>query len=333
MSTAADRASGRPPPGAPPSALGRARDVVRRNLGVGSTLVLLLAYLGVTQDRFFTWDNLDNILRTNAVLFVIAVGLTFVVISLGIDLSVGSLTALGGVLLADLTGAGVPPLLAVALTVLACGAIGAAVNGGLIAYGGFNFFVVTLATMQVFRGVALVISDGTPRSTIEHDLIQQLGDGKLGALSIPVLIAIAVGAVGHVALTYSRFGRTVYAVGGNEAAARLSGVNVRRVRLAVYTISALTAGVAAVMLTGRLTSSQPVSAALNLELSASAAVLLGGASFSGGQGSIVGTAVGVLYIGVIDNGLTIAGVPSYWRGIATGAILVIAIGFDRIRRH
>lgn len=305
--------------------------IARRYLGVGAALVVLVVVLAVTQENFLTYANIMNILRTNAVLFVVAVGLTFVIISAGLDLSVGSMVALGGVFLAAMLSTGIPALLAVLLTILACTAIGAVVNGGLIAYGGFNFFVVTLAMLELLRGAALVLSNGIPVSTIQHPLIQVIGDGALNGFPIPVLIALLVGILGYVVLRWTRFGRSVYAVGGNDVAARLAGVNVKRVRFTVYAITALAAGIGAIMLTGRLTSSQPVSGAVGLELSAAAAVLLGGASFSGGTGSVAGTAIGVLFLGVVANGITLAGVPSYWQGIATGIVLIAAIALDRIR--
>lgn len=320
-----------PPEHAGPRAPAQVIALARRYVGVGAALTLLVVLLAVTQERFLTLANIMNVLRTSAVLFVVGVGLTYVVVSTGLDLSVGALTALGGVLLAGMLTGGVPSVAAVLLTVGACALLGGGINGGLIAFGGFNFFVVTLAMLQVFRAIALVISDGTSTSTAAYPLVQTLGDGALAGLSIPVLIAVLVGVVGHLVLRHTRFGRSVYAVGGNEAAARLAGVAVVRIRFAVYVISAACAGLAAIMLTGRLTSSQPTSGALGLELSAAAAVLLGGASFSGGSGSIGGTAVGVLILGFIANGITLAGVPSYWQGIATGVVLILAVALDRLR--
>jgi ribose/xylose/arabinose/galactoside ABC-type transport system permease subunit len=185
--------------------------------------------------------------------------------------------------------------------------------------------------MQLLRGAALVLSNGLPVSTIRYPLVQWIGDGFVAGFPVPVVIAIITGVVGYVVLRWTRFGRSVYAVGGNEAAARLAGVDVKRTRFAVYSISAFTAGIAAIMLTGRLTSSQPVSGAAGLELSAAAAVLLGGASFAGGSGTVAGTAIGVVFLGVLANGITLAGVPSYWQGIATGFVLIAAIALDRLR--
>jgi ribose transport system permease protein len=304
---------------------------VRRFLGVGLALVVLFVVLSITQENFLRYSNLMNILRTNSVLFVAGVGLTFVIVGQGLDLSIGSLVALGGVFLASMLAKGVPVEFAIIFTILGCAVLGAIINGGLIAYGGFNFFVVTLAMLQLFRGAALVLSSGKAMSTANFDLVQFLGDGRVGAVPVPVAIAVLVGVVGYVVMRWTRFGRAVYAVGGNEVAARLAGVDVRRIRFSVYAISALCAGIAAVMFTGRLTTSQPMSGAMGLELSAAAAVLLGGASFSGGSGTIAGTAIGVVFLGVLANGITLAGVPSYWQGIATGAVLIFAIALDRLR--
>ena len=302
-----------------------------RYLGVGAALVILVVIMALTQENFMTVANIMNILRTNSVLFIVAVGLTFEIICGGLDLSVGSRVALGGVFLAAMLGGGIPAPLAVLLTIVACTALGAIVNGGLIAYGGFNFFVVTLAMLELFRGAALVLSNGIPKSTMAFPLIQILGDGSLNGFPIPVLLAISVGVIGFLVLRWTRFGRSVYAVGGNATASRLAGVDVKRIRFTVYAIAALSAGIAAILLAGRLTSSPPVSGALGLELSAAAAVLLGGASFSGGSGNIGGTAIGVLFLGVVANAITLAGVPSYWQGIATGIVLVAAIALDRLR--
>jgi len=319
--------SGRPA-SAPPGKLGA---TIRRHLGVGAALVALVVILSLTQDNFLRYSNIMNILRTNSVLFVVAVGMTFVIISQGLDLSLGSMVALGGVFLASMLSYGVPVWPAIVATILACTLLGAAINGGLIAYGGFNFFVVTLGMLQLLRGAALVLSNGTTTSTIAYDPVQFIGDGRVAGMPVPVLIAVAIGIIGYLVMRWTKFGRSVYAVGGNEVAARLSGVNVKAVRFTVYAIAAFTAGIGAVMLTGRLTSSQPVSGALGLELSAAAAVLLGGASFAGGSGTIIGTAIGVLFLGILANGITLAGVPSYWHGIATGIVLIAAIALDRFR--
>ena len=283
----------------------------------------------MTQENFFRYSNIMNILRTNAVLFVAAVGLTFVIVGQGLDLSIGSLIALGGVFLASMLAHGIPVELAVIFTIAACTALGAIVNGGLIAYGGFNFFVVTLAMMQLFRGAALVLSSGEATSTASTIWCSSLATAASAPYRYP---------------SRSRSGRRrrlrrdaldpfrpCRVRGGRQ---RDGGAARRRRRTphpsCVYTISAMCAGIAAVMFTGRLTTSQPMSGAMGLELSAAAAVLLGGASFAGGSGTVAGTAIGVVFLGVLANGITLAGVVADRQGIATGAVLIFAIALDRL---
>ena len=195
------------------------RVAVRRFLGVGLALLVLIAVLSLTQENFLRYSNIMNVLRTNSVLFVVAVGLTFVIVGQGLDLSIASLVALGGVFLASMLANGVPVELALVFTVLACAGLGALINGGLIAHGGFNFFVVTLATLQLFRGAALVMSSGKAVSTASYDLVQFLGDGRVGAIPVPVAIACLVGIVGYAVMRWTVSARAVYAVGGNETAA------------------------------------------------------------------------------------------------------------------
>jgi ribose/xylose/arabinose/galactoside ABC-type transport system permease subunit len=310
----------------------RALGALQEHGGPSVTLLLIFAYFAFTQSSFVSAENLENILRTNMPLLLAAIGMTFVIISGGLDLSLGSMAALASVILGELLVAGVPPLPALVITALACAAIGLIFNGMSIGWLGFNFFIVTLATLSIFRGAALVISDAKTVSTFDWQLVQTVGDGEIIGLPVPVLIGAFFTLLAWYVLRYTRFGRMIYAVGGNEEAARISGINVTRVRVAVYGIAGLMAGVSGLVLTGRLTSSQPVTGGIGLELQAAAAVLLGGTKFTGGHGGVTGTLVGVLYIGVLQSGLTIAGVQSYWQHVATGAILFLAVAFDRLRK-
>lgn len=320
-----------PSPAVPWRVPRRAIDLVRRNMGVGSTLLLVIAFFALTQPTFFTAQNLINLLRSNTVLLLASLGMTIVILGGMFDLSIESLAALAGVLLAMQLRGGMPPALAILLTVVACGVLGYCVNGLLIGRLKFNFFVVTLGTMTIFRGAALILSNGQSVSTYNWPLVQSVGDGDIGILPVPVLIAIACYVVAYAGLRRLKLGRVVYAVGGNPEAARLSGINVAAVRTLIFGISGVMAGLAGVVLTGRLTSSQPVTGAVGLSLQAAAAVLLGGTSFTGGSGGVVGTVIGVLYIGVLQNGLSIAGVQSFWQQVATGLILLLALGFDRLK--
>lgn len=320
-----------PASGTAPGQFGRRlRELARQNLGVSTTFLLVVVFFSVTQPVFFTWENVLNVLRSNSVLLLAALGMTFVILGGGFDLSIGSLAALAGVALAMQLQAGVPVGIAVFSTLAGCFVLGFAMNGLLIGRLGFNFFVVTLATLSILRGAALLLSNGLSASTFEWPLVQFLGDGSLAGVPVPAVITLVFYLLAYVVLRNTRFGRMVYAVGGNAEAARLSGINVPHVRALLYGISGLMAGVSGIVLTGRLTSSQPVTGAIGLELSAAAAVLLGGTSFTGGYGGVVGTVIGALYIGVLQNGLSIAGVPSFWQNVATGLILLLAVAFHRL---
>ena len=323
------------PPAAPADVRARARALLallyrgcRRFLGVSIALVLMMIYLTITQDSFLTSTNLTNILRSMTVLFMVSIGNTFVLLTGGFDLSVGSMLSLGGVALAGMLGGGISPWLAVLLTLMLCTALGGGLNGVLIGKAGLSFFVVTLATLSLLRGVVFVYTEGKTER-VNEDLVASIGDGKLGGISVPILLMIAVFAISLFVLHFTRFGRAVYAVGGNRDAARLSGINVAMVIVAVYAISGFFAGLAGIIQTGRLGAAAPV-AGTGIELSAAAAVLLGGTSFSGGSGGVGGTVVGVLFIGVLRNGLGLMGVSAFWQDVVTGVILIAAISIDRI---
>jgi ribose transport system permease protein len=305
--------------------------VVRRNLGVGSTFLLLIVFFGITEPTFLTPDNVANVLRSSTILLLAALGMMVVMLGGGFDLSIGSMAALAGVVLTGQLTLGFPPLVAAVVTLVICFALGSLVNGTLVGILNFNFFVVTLATLSIFRGAAQLLSGGLSVSTFEWPLIQQIGDGDVIGLPIPVLLTAVVYAVAFFVLRQFKAGRMLYAVGGNAEAARLSGISVTKVRMWMYGVSGLCAGMAGIILTGRLTSSQPVTGAVGLELTAAAAVLLGGTSFAGGSGSVVGTVIGCLYLGVLQNGLSLAGVPTFWQTVATGVILLIALAFSRLR--
>ena len=300
----------------------------RRFLGVTIALLLMMVYLTITQDSFLTSTNLTNILRSVSVLFMVSIGNTFVLLTAGFDLSVGSMLSLGGVALAGMLGGGMSPWVAVLLTLLLCTALGGGLNGMLIGKAGLSFFVVTLATLSLLRGAVFVYTEGKTER-VNDDLVASIGDGKLGGISIPVLLMIAAFVISLLTLHFTRFGRAVYAVGGNRHAARLSGINVPMVIVAVYAISGFFAGLAGIIQTGRLGAAAPV-AGTGIELSAAAAVLLGGTSFSGGSGGVGGTVIGVLFIGVLRNGLGLMGVSAFWQDVVTGVILIAAISIDRV---
>jgi ribose transport system permease protein len=299
-------------------------------LGVVVVLLITVLVLTLTQPLFLTADNFVNIAENQASLLVVAVGMTFVLLVGGIDLSVGGVMALASVGLWVLLADGVPPPLAALLVVGGAFVAGAVTNGFLIGKLGLSFLVVTIGTASIFRSLASVRANGQSQTVYQYGWLVELGTGEWAGLSYLVWIALAVFVVSALVLRYTGYGRMVFATGGNPEAARLAGIPVAAIRVSVYTISAGLAGLAAVMDTSRLTSASP-NTGLGIELTAGAAVLLGGTSFMGGRGSVVGTLLGVLFLGVLSNGLVLAGISPFWGGVVSGVVLIIAIGIDRLR--
>lgn len=295
--------------------------------GLVCALAVLAILSSITQDRFLTEVNVTNILRSNASLFLLAMGSTFALVSGGVDLSVGSSLALTGMAMSQFVEA-VPIGPAVLLALLLATACGAA-NGVMVGAFGLSPFVVTLGTLAAFRGFALIWTDGRT-VTFTESFVVKLGDGSWGPVPIPAIIMVGALLICWYLLRFTYFGRDVYAVGGNEQAANLAGIHVGRVRVGVYAVSGFFAGAAGVLLTGRLASASPT-VAQGWELTAIAAILLGGTTLAGGVGGVVGSAVGVLFLGTINNSLTLAGVSSFWQFVVTGVVLVAALGFDRLR--
>lgn len=299
-------------------------------LGVVSVLTVLVGVLLATQPTFGTTANFINVLETNAVLLVVSIGLTYVLLAGGFDLSVGGVLPLSGVLLAALLLTGIPPIVSVIVVVLGAATVGAALNGVLIAKYKLSFFVVTLGTLTSFRGLALLVSNGQTQGLYDQHLIRTMSSGRIAGVPWSVVIAVGL-LVGSLLVTrYTGFGRALYAAGGNAEAARIAGIDVVGVRVGTYAIASGCAGLAGVLEAGRLAAAAPTVAG-GIELTAAAAVLLGGTSFSGGVGGMFGTFLGVLFLGVLSNGLTISGVSSFWQGLVTGLVLVLAVLLDRVR--
>jgi len=255
--------------------------------------------------------------------------MTFTILTGGIDLSVGSVLAFTGILLSGFITQ-MPRTSAVLLSIVITTIVVGGINGLLIGKLGLNSFVVTLGTLGIFRGIAYLVTNGTTRSMDTGSLINTLGDGNFGPVPGPLLVVIVVAALSIWALKSTYFGRDVYAVGGNEFAARLAGVYTSRVKMTVYFISALLAALAGIMQVGRLQSAAPTAGA-GIELAVVAGVLLGGTRLSGGVGSITGTVIGLLFLQTVSNSLTIQGVSSYWQQVVTGVLLGAAVLFDRFR--
>ncbi|MBQ1099959.1 substrate-binding domain-containing protein [Streptomyces sp. b94] len=297
--------------------------------GALTALIVLVVAMSALSGDFLTADNLLNVGVQAAVTAILAFGVTFVIVSAGIDLSVGSVAALSATVLAwSATEAGMPVVLAVLLSVatgIACGLV----NGFLISYGKLPPFIATLAMLSVGRGLSLVISQGSPIAFPES--VSHLGDTLGGWLPVPVLVMIVMGLITAFVLGRTYIGRSMYAIGGNEEAARLSGLRVKRQKLAIYAFSGLFAAAAGIVLASRLSSAQP-QAAQGYELDAIAAVVIGGASLAGGTGKASGTLIGALILAVLRNGLNLLSVSAFWQQVVIGVVIALAVLLDTLRR-
>lgn len=292
-------------------------------------LLLLIVVVSCLNPNFFTVDNILNILRQTSVNAIIAVGMTLVILTAGIDLSVGSVLALCGAFAASLIALEVPALIAVPTALLA-GALLGAISGIIIAKGKVQAFIATLVTMTLLRGVTMVYTEGRPISTgftDTADAFAWFGTGYVLGIPVPVWLMIIVFAGVWYLLNHMRFGRYVYALGGNESATRLSGINVDRVKIGVYAICGMLAALAGIIVTSRLSSAQPT-AGMGYELDAIAAVVLGGTSLMGGKGRIMGTLIGALIIGFLNNALNLLDVSSYYQMIAKAVVILLAVLVD-----
>ncbi|MDR5886768.1 ribose ABC transporter permease [Halomonas janggokensis] len=290
-------------------------------------IVVFLA-MGLINDNFLSGSNLANLVRQSSIIAIIAVGMSLAILTGGIDLSVGPVMALSGTLMAGMMVAGLPPSLAIVLGLLVGAAFGA-FNGVFVAFAGMPPIIVTLATMGIARGLGLIYTGGYPISGLPEGFAF-FGRGSVAGIETPILIMIAVYAVGYVLLSHTSTGRYLYAIGGNEEATRLSGIRVSRYKLLVYTLSGTTAAIAGLILTSRLMSGQP-NAGVGFELDAIAAVVLGGAAITGGRGMILGTLVGAMLLGVLNNGLNLMGVSPYLQTVIKGLIILLAIYISRKR--
>ena len=298
-----------------------------RELGTLGGLLALCLLLTALTPYFLTVSNLLNVMEQTSINAVIAVGMTFVILSGGIDLSVGSLVALSGVVMASALQAGAPIPVAL-LAGLLTGALCGLVNGGLVTLGRLPPFIATLGMMSVARGAALLLTDGRPVSGFEAGF-RSLATGRVVGVPVPVLVTLAVYVLAHLVLTRTRFGRYVYAIGGNEEATRLSGVPVRFHKTMVYALSGLVSALAAAVLTARLNSAQPI-AGMMYELDAIAATVIGGTSLLGGQGRVSGTLIGALIMGVLRNGLNLLGISSFLQQVVIGLVIVGAVLLDSL---
>lgn len=319
----------------PPSGSSKRATHARRNLpsyfGALLAVIALSVVLSLISPTFLSISNIFNIGQQSAILAVIAIGGTAVIILGGIDLSVGSVIALSGAVLGVLhINMGINIWIA-ALAALIVGGLAGSVSGSLIVYGGLPPFIATLAMLSIASGFALVILNGRPLSGYPDAFRNLTTFYVFGWLPTSVIIAIILMVVAALYFKYVPSGRSLFAMGANLEVARLSGIPTRRLTLQVYIIAGILAALGGVMMTSRLGSAQPA-AGMGFELDVIAAVVIGGASLSGGYGSIAGTAVGVMMIGVLRNGLNLLNVSSFWQKVVIGAVIAVAVLIEQVRQ-
>jgi inositol transport system permease protein len=305
-----------------------------RRFGTTLFLVLLMVFFASQNERFLSVRNLTNILTEGSIYGIIAVGMTFVILTAGVDLSVGSLLAFAGMAgasVAQLFGADAATSWMVALaSAIMAGAAAGYLQGKAVTLLGIPPFIVTLGGMTIWRGATLILHDGAPISGFDQRY-RWWGTGTIAHVPIPVGLFILVAAAGYIVQRYTRYGRHIYAVGGNPEAARLNGLNVAAIVTSVYLIVGILSGLAGFLQSARLGAAEATAGA-GYELRVIASVVIGGASLSGGRGGIGGTIIGALLIGVMTNGLIIMHVSSYWQQVIIGLIIVAAVAFDTFAR-
>ncbi len=295
-----------------------------------ATVFSILSPLVLGEQYFLDTRNLIQVALQAAINAIIAVGMTYVITTGGIDLSVGSTVALGGIVVANLLKNGGTPFTAL-LVGIGVGILCGIVNGLLITRANLPPFIATLGTMGIFRGLALIISEGRPIYGLPQEFIRTFA-GQVGPIPIPVIVALITAVIFGFIFVRTKVGEYTVAIGGNEETARLSGINVRRYKLIVYSISGALCGLAAVVLTARMSAAEPI-AGNGFELDAIAATVMGGTSLSGGEGNILGTIIGALFTSLVRNGMNIFNVQAYWQQVVIGAVIVLAVVIDRARKR
>ncbi len=331
------------------SVLGVVREVITR-LGPVIALVLLGAYLAIASPHFLKTDNMVNITRQSAITAILAVGQTLVILTGGIDLSVGAVAAISASAAAVLMtqrfvflGMVIGPVSFVFgfLIAFAIGGLAGAINGLIITKGRIPDFIATLGTLTIFQGIALLITGGLPvpshitatelKGYLPHQMIW-MGAGDVLGIPVAGLIGLAIVVLGWLLLRYTVLGRSVFAVGGNREAARVSGINIDRTKIAVYVVSGLIAAIAGVVLAGRMNSSNALMAGEE-NLRSIAAVVIGGTNLFGGEGGVFGSTIGAIIMGVLGNGLNLLSVSAFWQRIVQGMVIILVVMFDQWRRR
>ena len=299
-------------------------------VGILVVLIVLTAFMAAAAPNFNSVTNLLNIARSISINAILAAGMTFVILTAGIDLSVGSIVAVSGVVSVLCALAGVPAPFAVAIGVVA-GALAGLLNGVLTAYARLAAFIVTLGTMTFLRGLAYTLTQGEP--IVSNELsFRAIGNGSLAGIPAPVIVMAIVYLISWFALERTAYGRHVYAAGGNEEAARLAGVRVKRVIASAYVIAGALSGLAGVIFAARVVSAQPT-AGTGYELDAIAAVVLGGTSLAGGRGRVIGTLIGSVILGVLTTGLILMNVPFFTQLLIKGVVIILAVAIDGLKTH
>ena len=303
----------------------------KQNIGILIGLAALMAIVSLFSESFFTASNMWNILRQISTNALLAFGMTFVILIGGIDLSVGPLLAFSGVFAAYVMGnLGWPIWAAIAGSIILCSMVGM-LNGVIVAKTGIAPFVVTLSVQQIFRGFAMLLANGAPIRIRDQGFIN-IGTTYIGPVAFPVIYMIIIMALCYVVLNKTQFGRHIYALGGNKTAARFAGIRTQRIEVMVYALSGFLAGIAGIVLAARMTAGVPATGD-GYECDAIAAVVLGGASFTGGIGTIGGTLIGAIIIGVLNNGLNMLNVASFWQYVAKGVVILLAVMVDVLRKQ
>jgi ribose transport system permease protein len=292
--------------------------------------VLMCVFFAILAPTFAAGDNVYTIASTLAVVGISAIGMTLVLIAGGVDLSVGSVAALTGVVASSLWPSTLPIGLAALIGLLAGLAVGL-FNGAVITWVRVNPLIATLATYSAIRGIAFVVS-GTQDNQLGDPTFQFLGRGKIGAIPFSLVLMLALYAAFYVVLRYTRFGRNLFAIGGSPQAARLAGINIGRHLVIVYGLCGLLSALAGLVSASQLAAGRP-NAATGLEFAVVAAVVLGGTSLAGGKGSLLGTLIGVVLLRTLDNGLIQLNVSSFWQDFARGVVLILTVGIDQIRQR
>jgi len=301
--------------------------------GLLLSLLLLCLGLSLASDRFLTVDNLINVLRQASINGIISIGMMIVILTRGLDLSVGSVLALSTVISADLLVRGEVSPLGAIIVAVGIGTLAGLISGVLVTFVKIPPFIATLGMMTFARGAALQYTGGKPITGLGElgEGIRYIGSADIGGVPVPIIVAILVYILAYLFLNQTPFGRFIYAMGNNEKAAYLSGLPVRGIKLFVYAVSGSLASLAGIILIARLNSAQPTAGTL-FEFNAIAAVVVGGTSFNGGEGTVWGTLIGVLIIAVLSNGLNLLAIPSFYQDIASGAVIALALLLYRLIR-